>query len=178
MRPALINSQESLAKLRLLTLKALANSSPGLRFGNPGEQRISVLRRNSEGVASRVVNKNRRNSFRVATNLFRLLHPGFQSKPWAGISQRFQRKRKSHVLVNLVLLTTLSRRVLQEALNHNRINAGWFLYHSCGNRNKTDVTEKRRMLESIWHKAPFSLLISDIDFSIRRYRARFCIECL
>ena len=107
---------ESLAKLRLLTLKALANSSPGLRFGNPGAQRIPVLRRNSEGVASRVAYKNRRNSFRVATNLFRLLDPGFQSKPWAGISQRFQRKGKSYVLVNLVLLTTLSRRVLQEAL--------------------------------------------------------------
>ena len=46
-------AKEPLAKLRLLTLKALANSSPGLRFGNPGEQRISVLRRNSEGVALR-----------------------------------------------------------------------------------------------------------------------------
>ena len=109
-------TEEPLAKLRLLTLKALANSSPGLRFGNPGEQRIPVLRRNSEGVASRVANKNRHNSFRVATNLFRLLDPGFQSKPWAGISQRFQRKGKSYVLGNLVLLTTLSRRVLQEAL--------------------------------------------------------------
>jgi hypothetical protein len=31
---------------------------------------------------------NHRNSFRVAKNL---LNPGFQSKPWAGISERFQR---------------------------------------------------------------------------------------
>src|SRR5205823_4523204 len=35
-----------------LTLKALANFSPGLRFGNPGEQPPISRRRNSEGVAS------------------------------------------------------------------------------------------------------------------------------
>src|SRR5258705_10614800 len=68
-KPNVRHASELLAKLRLLTLKALANSSPGLRFGNPGEQRIPFLRRNSEGVASRVANKNRRNSEGVASRV-------------------------------------------------------------------------------------------------------------
>jgi hypothetical protein len=49
-------------------------------------------RRNSEEVAPPFAHQNCRNSFRVAMNL--LLHsknPGLQSKPWAEISQRFQR---------------------------------------------------------------------------------------
>ena len=41
----------------LITLKAFANSSPGLRFGNPGKTHPISRRRNSEGVASAFVNR-------------------------------------------------------------------------------------------------------------------------
>jgi hypothetical protein len=45
-----------------------------------------------KGLRGVAVNKRRRNSLRVAKNLLRdSLNPGFQSKPWAGIGERFQR---------------------------------------------------------------------------------------
>jgi hypothetical protein len=50
------------------TLKAFANSSPGLRIGNPG----TATREN--GIL-----------------LLWCVYPGFQGKPWAGIGERFQR---------------------------------------------------------------------------------------
>ena len=54
-----------------LPLKAFANSSPGLRFGNPGEQRIPIFEDATlKGLRRRPPNrKARRNSFRVAKNL-------------------------------------------------------------------------------------------------------------
>jgi hypothetical protein len=79
--------------LNAMTLKALANSSPGLRFGNLQNTRLSFIDiRNPERVASpSTESQPRRNSFRVAKNLLGIRDPGFQSKPWAGISERFQR---------------------------------------------------------------------------------------
>jgi hypothetical protein len=49
-----------------ITLKALANSSPGFAL-KPWVQESEEIRRNSEGVATVFVNYARRNSFRVAS---------------------------------------------------------------------------------------------------------------
>src|SRR5258706_238477 len=57
----------------------------------PGTTHLISRRRNSEGVVPRLLPQNLATSFRVANNLGGHLHPGFQSKPWADISQRFQR---------------------------------------------------------------------------------------
>ena len=91
-----------------LTLKAFANSSPGLRFGNPGNSAFQFFEDATlKGLRRRPPNrKARRNSFRVATNLL-----GASSEPrvskqtlppragcprgdpgLAGISRRLQRK--------------------------------------------------------------------------------------
>jgi len=45
-------SAESVGYIPTLTLKALANFSPGLRFGNPGKRNITDFCPNSEGVAT------------------------------------------------------------------------------------------------------------------------------
>jgi hypothetical protein len=75
-----------------LTLRAFANSSPGLRFGNPGKAHSFLEDATLKGLRDRR---------RIATlsqllqsceeSLAPLLTPGFQSKPWAEIGQRFQR---------------------------------------------------------------------------------------
>jgi hypothetical protein len=64
-----------------ITLKAFANASPGLRFGNPGEHPFISTGHNSERVASPFRGlQSSRNSFRVAKNLFRaFLTQGCQS---------------------------------------------------------------------------------------------------
>jgi hypothetical protein len=75
---------------RRLTLKAFANSSPGLRFGNSGKEAFTFLedatlkelRRRSPPVK-------RRNSFRVAKNPSNLLSPGFQSNPGLEFANAF-----------------------------------------------------------------------------------------
>jgi hypothetical protein len=75
-----------------ITLKAFANSSPGLRFGNPGKRRLIHRTRNSEGVASAFVNREAAQPLQGCEQFPRaLLDPGFQSKPWADIGQRLQR---------------------------------------------------------------------------------------
>jgi len=43
---------ENIGSADLETLKALANFSPGLRFGNPGAREHKKSSRNSEGVAT------------------------------------------------------------------------------------------------------------------------------
>ncbi len=76
----------------ILTLKAFANSSPGLRFGNPGKGILFL-----EGATLKELRRRPLNRKTVATpselrrNKCALLSPGFQSKPWAEICQRFQR---------------------------------------------------------------------------------------
>jgi hypothetical protein len=72
-----------------LTLKAFANSSPGLRFGNRGkaplileEATLKELRR-SLNARSATPSELRG----IFGKLF--LKPGFQSKPWSGIGERF-----------------------------------------------------------------------------------------
>jgi len=65
-----------------LTLKAFANFSPGLGFGNPGTEAPHFPR------AQTLKGLRRDNSKPDQTGI---LSPGFQSKPWAGISQRLRR---------------------------------------------------------------------------------------
>jgi hypothetical protein len=88
-----LKAKEANSRCSIVTLKALANSSPRLRFGNPGNRHLVFIEDATlKGLRLACQIQKRRNSFRVATNLSRAsLHPGFQSKPWAGISQRFQR---------------------------------------------------------------------------------------
>jgi hypothetical protein len=81
-----------------LTLKAFANSSPGLRFGNPGiTHAIFTEDATLKGLRRRPLHRNP-----VATpselrrNKYEPYPPGFQSKPWAKISQRFQRKGRAN----------------------------------------------------------------------------------
>ena len=75
--------------MELLTLKALANFSPGFAL-KPWVKNGPEILRNSEGVATV--------RLRIPTQLLQscvfenqACSPGFQSKPWAEISQRFQR---------------------------------------------------------------------------------------
>jgi putative transposase len=84
-----------------VTPKMFANSSPGLSFGNPGENATHNRRRNPERVASPLTNrKSRRNSFRVATKQMRALRsPGFQSQPWAEIRERLRCNLPRHRLI-------------------------------------------------------------------------------
>jgi hypothetical protein len=75
-----------------LTLKALANVSPGFAL-KPWVQKC--LRRffaTLKGLRGFVVNKRRRNSFRVAPSRNEMRFPRVgKAQPWAGIGERFQR---------------------------------------------------------------------------------------
>jgi hypothetical protein len=76
----------------LNTLKASANFSPGLGFDNPGSTYLISSRSNSEGVALDVSSPQigaTLSGLRQSPEAFS--NPEFQSKPWAEISQRFQR---------------------------------------------------------------------------------------
>jgi hypothetical protein len=53
-----------------ITLKAFANSSPGLRFGNPGKTDRVSLKRNSAGVAPAFVTTKLSQPFQVCEHLF------------------------------------------------------------------------------------------------------------
>jgi len=64
---------------KYLTLKALANLSPGFAL-KPWKTATFERRHNPEGVASLLANQKKS-----------YFPPGFQSKPWAQISERFQR---------------------------------------------------------------------------------------
>jgi hypothetical protein len=100
------------------TLKAFANSSPGLCLGNPGEQAsisltptLKELRRRSPTVKHSQLLQSCEVSLAAFNN------PGFQSKPWAGISERFQRcpsaqqfsHRHSKLVVKLIALCCFVR---------------------------------------------------------------------
>src|SRR3989442_842842 len=91
-----------------ITLKAFASSSPGLRFGNPGNIHsfLEDATPTKVGVASRFRNRKTLSQLLQSCeeSLAPLLNPGFQSKhfhpvraarpgtpAWAGISERFQR---------------------------------------------------------------------------------------
>jgi len=65
------------ANLSTLTLKAFANFSPGLRFGNPGKMHPNIFEDATlKRLRRRPPNRNpRRNSFRVATEYMRLFLP-------------------------------------------------------------------------------------------------------
>jgi hypothetical protein len=76
---------------RGITLKVLANVSPGLRFGNPGKG-ISFLVDATLKELRRIYEpQNRATPSGLRTISSNVLSPGFQSKPWADIGQRFQR---------------------------------------------------------------------------------------
>jgi len=75
-----------------ITLKAFANSSPGLPLRLPrgkgipfiDDATLKELRQRSQAKQSQLPHSCRK--------IYCWLHyPGFQSKPWAGISERFQR---------------------------------------------------------------------------------------
>ena len=64
-----------------VTLKALANFSPGLRFGNPGGNGSLNRRRNPEGVASSHYNRGPiATLFRVAPKEVESLSPGLPKR--------------------------------------------------------------------------------------------------
>ena len=73
------------------TLKAFANSGPGLRFGNPGRTHPFLEDATLKELRRRWFNAEPRNLFGVANNLPLHFEPRDQSKPWADIGQRFQR---------------------------------------------------------------------------------------
>jgi hypothetical protein len=73
-----------------LTLKAFANSSPGLRFGNPGNTRHLQKTQTLKGLSRRSP-KTVSTPSELRQKQTCILSPGFQSKPWAGIGQRLQR---------------------------------------------------------------------------------------
>ena len=91
-----------------LTLKAFANFSPGLRFGNPGKTRPILEDTNPERVAARSP-KNRRNSFRVTTKQTCILAQGFKANPGLELTNAFSVRSKLHQYPLLVLLYRLDR---------------------------------------------------------------------
>lgn len=80
------------ARKNRVTLKALANVSPGFAL-KPWVQKCSGrLFATLKGLRGFAVNKRRRNSFRVASSRNGMRFPRVATaQPWAGISQRFQR---------------------------------------------------------------------------------------
>jgi hypothetical protein len=77
-----------------LTLKAFANFSPGLCFGNPGkEARHFPEEANPERVAS--LQRTCSNSFRVATRPT-ILTQGFKANPGLQLANAFGVKFKPH----------------------------------------------------------------------------------
>ena len=77
-------------EVRRITLKAFANSGPGLRFGNPGKEAFIFRRRNSERAASPFANRKTAQLFRVAKNLLERLAPRVSKQtlpPHAGCSR-------------------------------------------------------------------------------------------
>jgi hypothetical protein len=75
-----------------VTLKALANVSPGFAL-KPWVQKFTRrLFANLKGLRGFAVNKRRRNSFRVAPSRNEMRFPRVaKAQPWAGIGERFQR---------------------------------------------------------------------------------------
>jgi hypothetical protein len=69
--------------VRRITLKAFANSSPGLRFGYPGEYVFISRRRNSEGVATAFAGKAVATPSELRKSYFESLEPRV-SKPTLG----------------------------------------------------------------------------------------------
>ena len=73
----------------LQTLKAFANSSPGLRFGNPGNTHSfledATLKELRRGFVTAKLLATPSDLRRISCATF---NPGFQSKPWAGVRQR------------------------------------------------------------------------------------------
>ena len=77
------------------TLKAFANSSPGLRFWQPWVHEVHCL----EDATLKELRRRSRTQpaatpSELQESLQARLNPGFQSKPWAEISQRFQRIKR------------------------------------------------------------------------------------
>jgi hypothetical protein len=79
------------APTRISTLKAFANSSPGLSSGNPGIEdhfvKDATLKELRRWLAHQTV-ATPSELRRISRDTF---DPGFQSNPWAEISERFQR---------------------------------------------------------------------------------------
>ena len=98
-----------------ITLKALANSSPGFAL-KPWVKESEEILRNSEGVATVLLGRRDATPSELRVRKLERILPGFQNKPWAGISQRFQRNSK-HFKVLFVCFSSLCRvEFLQEAL--------------------------------------------------------------
>jgi REP element-mobilizing transposase RayT len=76
-------------KVEGLTLKAFANSSPRVALWQPWVSASHFGRRNSERVASAQYRAQLLQS--CDPPMVRGAFPGFQSKPWAGISERLRR---------------------------------------------------------------------------------------
>ena len=61
------------------------------------------------------------NSFRVAKNLWELSYPGFQSKPWAGIRERFRRYRGPLSFLTPLLLSVVHRSGIPVRILHRNV---------------------------------------------------------
>jgi hypothetical protein len=75
-----------------VTLKAFANVSPGFALKPWVQKWPRRLFATLKGLRGFVVNKRRRNSFRVAPSRNEMRFPRVaKAQPWAGIGERFQR---------------------------------------------------------------------------------------
>jgi len=75
-----------------VTLKALANVSPGFALKPWVQKCPRRLFATLKGLRGFAVNKRRRNSFRVALSRNEVRFPRVaKAQPWAGIGERFQR---------------------------------------------------------------------------------------
>jgi hypothetical protein len=103
------------SETQTLTLKAFANCSPVLRFGNAGISRRLYRSRNSEGVAAAfTVRKVGSQLLQSCDDASVYSSPGFQGQPWASISQHLRRKSlsfhtASSACVSVTIVETMTR---------------------------------------------------------------------
>jgi hypothetical protein len=92
LRKALHKKSKIHASSNRVTLKALANVSPGFALKPWVQKCPRRLFATLKGLRGFAVNKRRRNSFKVAPSRNELRVPWVaKAQPWAGIGQRFQR---------------------------------------------------------------------------------------
>ena len=98
MRAQKVESIPTVEKIyRKLTLKAFANSSPGLSFGNPGENPSHFKGATLKELGRRLLTAKPRNPFRVANNLpGHLCTQGFKANPGLTVANAFSVTRFLH----------------------------------------------------------------------------------
>src|SRR6185436_6833905 len=90
-------SKNEFTRIQILpfTLKALANSSPGLRFGNPGKKRLKrIIATLKELLRFLLATRDAATPSELRLRNWNTLFPRVaKAQPWAGISQRLQRSQ-------------------------------------------------------------------------------------